>query len=68
MKTKKLNFYERIDKERKLLHAYQLGLAFNFSQGENYSVEYELKMIKNLSRYIKNTCMMHNFPFSVLLL
>lgn len=68
MKTKELNLSKRLNKAQKNLHYWQKELCLDLLHNNKYSVEYDLRQIENYIRYMKNTCIMHDYPFSALLL
>lgn len=67
MKTKKLTLKERLEKAQENLHCYQRLLAMDLIYNYKYSVEYDMKRIKQYANYIKNTCGMHNIEYRFLL-
>lgn len=66
MKTKKLNFVQRLEVAKRNLNSWQKMHAVACAYG--VSDEFERKQIKQFATYIRNTCEMHGLEFSALLL
>lgn len=70
MKTKKMNLHQRLETAKRNIEWYKKELCMDLIMyGEkSASVEWDIKGLKQWTKYVKNTCDMHGYVFSVLLL
>lgn len=68
MKTKKLTLVKRLEKAQSNLQRWQRELTLDLVGNYKYSVELDIRRIKQYANYIKNTCEMHNIDYRYLLL